>query len=91
MKVMMLNLFKKEVMKTAEFTINLGGNKVVFLVHVPYKGGLFSITHNDEVLSDGYQSDGKFYFSSISKKVELFQESFEAKAIKTLKRIQKTI
>lgn len=77
-------------MKT-EFTINLGGNKVVFVVDRPYGGSNFLITHNNEVLCDGYQSDGRVYFSSISRKIELFQEVFEAKAIKTLKRVQKTI
>lgn len=68
-----------------EFTINLGGNKVSFTVHMPYKGGSFSVTYNNEVLCDGYQSDGRFYFLSMSKKVELFQETFEKKVIKSLK------
>ena len=77
-------------MKT-EFTINLGGNKVSFMVHVPYKGGFFSVTYDNEVLCDGYQSDGRVYFSTMSKKVELFQETFEKKVIKSLKRVQKTI
>ena len=72
-------------MKTKEFTINLGGNKVVFVVNRHYGCSDFSVTHNDEIICDGYQIDGKFYFSSVSKKVEFFQEVFEAKVIKTLK------
>jgi len=74
-----------------EFTINLGGSKVYFMVHRPYGGSDFSVTHDNEVLCDGHQSDGRFYFLSMSKKVELFKEIFEAKVIKTLKRVQKTI
>jgi hypothetical protein len=79
-------------MKTkSEFTINLGGNKVVFVVNRPYGGSNFLVTYDNEVLCDGYQSDGRVYFQSMSKKVELFQAVFEAKVIKTLKRVQKTI
>ena len=77
-------------MKT-EFTINLGGNKVVFVINIPYGGSDFSVTYDNEVICDGYESGGRFYFLSMSKKVELFQEVFEVKAIKTLKRVQKTI
>ena len=77
-------------MKTT-FAINLGGNRVVFVVNRPHEGGFFSVTHNNEVICDGYQSDGRVYFSSMSKKVEFFQEIFETKVIKSLKRVQKTI
>ena len=70
-------------MKTAEFTINLGGNKVVFVVNRQCDN--FSVTHNDEIICDGYQSDRRFYFLSMSKKVEFFQEIFEAKVMKSLK------
>jgi len=78
-------------MKTT-FTINLGGNKVVFIVHRLYEGGSnFLVTYDDEVICDGYQSDGRVYFQSMSKKVEFFQNAFEAKVIKSLKRVQKTI
>ena len=73
-------------MKTAEFTINLGGNKVVFVVNRPYEGGSgFSVYHKDEVICDGHQSGRRFYFLSMSKKVEFFQEIFEAKVMKSLK------
>ena len=72
-------------MKTAEFTINLGGNKVVFMVNRPYEGSGFSVTYNGEVICDGYQSGRRFYFLSMSKKVEFFQEIFEAKVMKSLK------
>ena len=72
-------------MKTAEFTINLGGNKVVFMVNRPSAGSDFSVTYNDEVICDGYQRDRRFYFLLMSKKVEFFQEVFEAKAMKSLK------
>lgn len=76
----------KSEMKTAEFTINLGGNRVAFIVHRLYEGGSdFSVTHDDEVICDGYQSDRRFYFLSMSKKVEFFQEIFEAKVLKSLK------
>ena len=78
-------------MKTEKFTINLGSNKVVFVVNRHYGCSDFSVTHNDEIICDGYQSDGRVYFQSMSKKVELFQAVFEAKVIKTLKRVQKTI
>ena len=77
-------------MKT-DFTINLGGNKFVFVISRPYGGSSFSVAYDNEVLCDGYQSDGRVYFLSMSKKVELFQEIFEAKVIKSLKRVQKTI
>ena len=70
----------------SEFTINLGGNKVVFIVHRLHEGGSdFLVTHDDEVICDGYQSDRRFYFLSMSKKVEFFQEVFEAKVMKSLK------
>lgn len=72
-------------MKTAEFTINLGGNKVTFVVNRPYEGSGFSVTHGDEVICDGHQSGRRFYFLSMSKKVEFFQEIFEAKVMKSLK------
>lgn len=78
-------------MKTKEFTINLGGNRVTFTVHRPYEGGSgFSVTHDDEVICDGHQSGGRFYFLSMSKKVEFFQEVFEAKVIESLKELFKT-
>ena len=76
-------------MKTAKFTINLGGNKVVFVVNRPYEGSDFLVTHDDEVICDGYQSDGRIYFQSMSKKVEFFQEVFEAKVMKSLKTLFK--
>ena len=82
---------KQRVMKTAEFTINLGGNKVVFVVNRHYGCSDFSVTHNDEIICDGYQSDRRFYFSSMSKKVEFFQDVFEAKVIKSLKVLFKQI
>jgi hypothetical protein len=73
-------------MKTKKFTINLCGNKVVFIVHRLHEGGSdFLVTHDDEVICDGYQSDRRFYFLSMSKKVEFFQEVFEAKVMKSLK------
>lgn len=76
----------KSEMKTKEFTINLGGNRVVFIVHRLHEGGSdFLVTHDDEVICDGYQSGGRFYFLSMSKKVEFFQEIFEAKVMKSLK------
>lgn len=76
----------KGIMKTAEFTINLGGNKVVFVVNRPYKEGSgFSVIHDGEVICDGHQSGRRFYFLSMSKKVEFFQEIFEAKVMKSLK------
>ena len=78
-------------MKTKEFTINLGGNRVAFTVHRPYEGGSgFSVTHDDEVICDGHQSGGRFYFLSMSKKVEFFQEVFEAKVMQSLKTLFKT-
>ena len=78
-------------MKTKEFTINLGGNRVTFTVHRPYEGGSgFSVTHDDEVICDGHQSGRRFYFLSMSKKVEFFQEVFEAKVIESLKELFKT-
>ena len=70
-------------MKTKEFTINLGGNRVAFIVH-RHAGG-FLVTHDDEVIADGYQSDGRFYFLSMSKKVYFFASIFEAKVMKSLK------
>jgi hypothetical protein len=77
-------------MKT-KFTINLGGNMVTFTVHRTYEAGSdFSVTHDDEVICDGYQSGGRFYFLSMSKKVEFFQEIFEAKVIESLKELFKT-
>lgn len=77
-------------MKTAEFTINLGGNKVVFIVHRLHEGGSdFLVTHDDEVICDGYQLDSKFYFLSMSRKVEFFKDAFEAKVIKSLKALFK--
>ena len=73
-------------MKTKEFTINLGGNRIPFIVRRLYEGGSdFLVTHNNEVICDGYQSDGRFYFLSMSKKVSFFQEIFEAKVMKSLK------
>lgn len=73
-------------MKTTEFAINLGGNKVAFVVHRPYaEGSGFSVTHGDEIICDGHQSGRSFCFLSMSKKVELFQEIFEAKVVKSLK------
>jgi hypothetical protein len=73
-------------MKTKEFTINLGGNRVTFTVHRTYEASSdFSVTHGDEVICDGYQSGGRFYFLSMSKKVEFFQEAFEAKVKQSLK------
>lgn len=78
---------ENKIMKT-EFTINLGGNKVSFRVHRPYEGSSdFLITHDDEVICDGYQLNGKFYFTTMSRKVELFQEVFEAKVIGSLKEL----
>ena len=77
-------------MKTKEFTINLGGSKVVFVVNRHYGCSDFSVIHDSEVICDGYQSGGRFYFLSMSKKVELFQEVFEAKVIKSLKELFKT-
>ena len=76
-------------MKTKEFTINLGGSKVVFVVNRHYGCSDFSVIHDSEVICDGYQSGGRFYFLSMSKKVELFQKVFEAKVIKSLKELFK--
>ena len=73
-------------MKTAEFTINLGGKKVVFIVNRPYASGSgFSVIHDGEVICKGHQSNREFYFLSMSVKVEFFQEIFEAKVMKSLK------
>lgn len=77
-------------MATKEFTINLSGNKVLFMVHQSYEGGCFSVTHGDEVICDGCESNGKIIFLSISQKVEFFQEVFEEKVIETLRTLFKT-
>jgi hypothetical protein len=73
-------------MKTKEFTINLGGNKVTFEVCRPFDGSDgFSVTHDDEIICDGYRSGRRFYFLSMSAKVSFFQGIFEEKVLKTLK------
>ena len=76
-------------MKTKEITINLGGSKVVFVVNRHYGCSGFSVIHNEEIICDGYQLGSKFYFQSMSKKVEFFQDVFEAKVIKSLKALFK--
>ena len=54
------------IMKTTEFTINLGGSKVVFVVNSPYEGSGFSVIHDGEVICDGCQSGRRFYFLSMN-------------------------
>lgn len=72
-------------MKTKEIIINLGGKKVFFIVNRPYEDGNgFSVTHDDEVICDGHQSGNWFYFLSMSKKVDLFEDIFKAEVRKTL-------